>query len=156
MAGRFKVIQKQSIKQRSEDIPLNPESESYIRNKIIEPTKTDYAAYEFGELNYRDAGLTDIPKEDFKGISKEVISVQKEASHWVSMGGPYAGLAELCNVENKFRLRLYSSREGWLGNNLLAPPQKATIRQYKKEEGKQGTVSRLVSPQRQDEYGGIE
>jgi len=155
MVGRFKTIPKETIKQRSEDMPLNPESESYIRNKLIEPSKTDYTKKEYDELNYRDAKISNIPKETFNLYLKLFRWRQLEASHWLGMGGSYTELAELCNVENKFDMGVLSSRDGWLGGHLLAPPQRATIKQLKREEGKPGAISRMVS-QKEDEFGGME
>jgi hypothetical protein len=151
MEERFERTKPQTIKQQADQFISEPSSDSALKSKIFEPSKTMYQEYEYDELVYRDVGLSNIPKELFQFYQQLFSLRQLESSFWLSLapaefGNEYASLSQLCNVENKFDFKLLCSSDGKLLQYLLAPPQQATIRQYSKNEGQRNAVQRMVNP----------
>jgi hypothetical protein len=145
-----------SIKQNSDQFRIEEGAEAF-KTRVIEPSKTAYKEYEYDELVYRDFGLSHIPKEVFAKWH-EVLSLREvEAAFWMSLsptqvGNEYIGISELCNVENKVSLKILCSADGKLLGHLFSPEQRATIRQFSKNEGNPSTVNNLINPRKE---GGI-
>lgn len=148
---RFEYSKPQTIKQTADQFISEPSSDFAVKSKIFEPSKTLYKEYEYDELVFRDVGLSNIPKEKFQFYQQYFSLKQLEGSFWLGLapqgvGNEYASLAQLCNVEIKFDLKLLCSSDGRLLQYLLAPPQQATIRQYSKNEGKPNIAQKMVNP----------
>jgi hypothetical protein len=153
---RYRQIKTDTIKNEPRDI-VNPESEAAVKMAIIEPSRSEYSQHEFDDLVYKDAGLSNIPKELFNDYMQLFRFRLLEASHWEGLGtradygNPYKSIAILCNVENKFDMKVLNSREAKEMEFILSPPTRATIRQFRRDEGKPNVIQRAVQPKQEEE-----
>lgn len=143
-----------SIKSKKE-FTFDPDSEANFKAMVYTPTKTKFDMFEFDELVSAELSISFIPKELQPELQEWVQLKRSQAALYLSMAGPWSALALLSLKDIIGVCRLYDSTEGVMMHDLLAPPQRASVRTHLSGDKVQSRLERLFGKKERNEMEGL-